>query len=65
MVTRPAVHFADEYKVECDGSFHARLHTRLLQCAAVLSAPPHDVRLSTKDRREYRSSDGSVLVVGV
>ena len=64
MVTRLAVHFADEYKVECDESFHERLHTRLLQCGAVLSAPPHDVLLSAKVQWEYRSLGVLVLVVG-
>jgi hypothetical protein len=64
MVTRLAVHFADEYKVACDGSFHARLHTRLLLCGAVLSAPPHAALRSPKVQREYRSSGVLALVVG-
>ena len=41
-----------------------RHHNQLLRCGAVLSAPPHDVRLSAKVQWEYRSTDVSVLVVG-
>ncbi len=48
MVTRLAVHFADEYKVECDESFHARLHRRLQRFRGTPFAPPHVVGLSAK-----------------
>ncbi len=41
-VTLLAVHAADAYEEECDGSFHARHHTLLLRCGGVPSAPPHD-----------------------
>jgi hypothetical protein len=64
MVTRLAVHFADVYKVECDESFHTRLHTRLLQCGAVHSAQPHDVLLSAIVQRVYRNLGVWALVVG-
>ena len=37
-----AVHAADAYEEECDGSFHARHYTLLLRCTGVPSAPPHD-----------------------
>jgi hypothetical protein len=57
------VHAASGLEAECDGSFHARLHMRLLQYGAVLSAQPRDVQLSAKVQHEYHSSDVSVLVV--
>ena len=41
-VTLLVVHAADAYEEGCDGSFHARHHTRLLRCVRVPSAPPHD-----------------------
>jgi hypothetical protein len=58
------VHAASGHEGECDESFRARHHTLLLLCGEVLSAPPHDVRLSAKVRREYRSSGVLALVVG-
>ena len=58
------VHAASGLEAKCDESFHARLHMRLLQCGAVLSGPPHDVRLSAKVQREYRSLGVLALVVG-
>ncbi len=64
IVTRLAVHSADEYEAECDGSFHTRLHMLQLQCAVVLSAPAHDVRLSARVQRGYRILDILALVVG-
>jgi hypothetical protein len=60
MVTR----LADEYKVECDESFHARLHRRLQRFGGTPFAPPHVVGLSAKVQWEYHSSGVSVLVVG-
>jgi hypothetical protein len=38
IVKRLAVHVAEEYEVECDGSFHERHHMLLLRCRAILSA---------------------------
>jgi len=58
------VHAASGLEAECGGSFRARFHRRLLQYGAVLSAPPHDVRLSAKVQREYRSLGVSALIVG-
>ena len=50
-VTRLSAHVADEFEEVCDGSFHARLHTRLLRCGAVPSAPPHNVLCRPKFSR--------------
>ena len=62
MVMHLAVHVADEYKVACAGSFHARLHMRLLRRGAILSALPHDAPRSATQKREYCMSDAWVLV---
>jgi hypothetical protein len=61
-VTLLAVHAADAYEVEGDGSFRARRHTRLLRCAGVPPALSHDVLLSASVQQEYRSSDVLALV---
>jgi hypothetical protein len=61
LVTRLAVHAADEDEEECDGSFHARLHRRLPLCGAVLSAPPHAAPPLTIGKREYLMRGALVL----
>src|SRR6266550_3278854 len=53
-VTLLAVHAADAYEEECDGSFHARHYTLLLRCAGVPSAPPHDECSAASVQRENR-----------
>ena len=63
MVTRLAVHFADEYKVECDKSFHARLHTRVLSAERFFLLHHTMYYSSAKVQWEYRSLGVLVLVV--
>jgi len=58
------VHAVSGLEAEYDGSFHARPRMLPLQCGAVLSALPHDVRLLAKVQREYHSSGVLALVVG-
>ena len=57
-----AIHAASGHEVRCDGSFHGRHHMRLLQCAAVPSAPPHAARLLATRKLVYRMPDVLVLV---
>jgi hypothetical protein len=57
-----AVQAASEDEEEGDGSFRARRHTRLLLCAAVPSAPPHDTAPSATRKREDRLPAALVLV---
>ena len=53
-VTLLAVHAADAYEEECDGSIHARHHTLLPLYGEALSSPPHNAAPSATGKREER-----------
>ncbi len=61
IVTRLAVHVADEYEVACDGSFHERHHMLLRRCGAILSALPYAAPRSATLKGEYRMKGALAL----